>query len=428
MKKQLTVLGLVLLITAIGCQWLTIVQAAPTMTTQVVDSQGADSTLYLDAQNNPHIFFHEQVMGDLNPCNLSYAESTGEKWVVQEVAGTPGNVFIMDSANRPHIISVVNGILNDTPITGFEWNFRNMGISNVADNKMIMDSSGTLHAVYVNTTYLEQYRENYTEFLRYSTWTNTGQVTRTLEETNSTTASFHRLIPIAIALDSSGNPQIVFLERLGNATKIETEKLMYAWWTGTGWSIQTIGGGSSDIGAIGNLFLDSNDQPHLFYFYGSLLYYAYLNGTNWVNQPVESKINSALDEHPPALVLDSNSIPLVFFFKENYDRVGDIFLASAKWTGTDWSIERVGNLSGSLNGWSPKISNIALDGSGNPHFSYSTAYSSFRSAPVYSDLTYVFIEVNSSLTPILILVVIAGTVIVSALVVFMVKRKKSKNK
>jgi hypothetical protein len=65
--------------------------------------------------------------------------------------------------------------------------------------------------------------------------------------------------------------------------------LRYAYWNGSGWSIETIDS-EGDL-RIKSLALDSNDWPHISYYdyINGDLRYAYWNGTSWNIQIVESE-------------------------------------------------------------------------------------------------------------------------------------------
>jgi hypothetical protein len=438
MKKRLTKWALVVLITILSCQYITQVQATPTMTSRVVDDQGADGRLYLDAQNNPHIFYYRQILGDMNypPSSRSYAEWTGQEWDIQEITNTADNIFIMDTKREPHVISLTGGVLKDTRLTGSHWNFNNIGVSEFANNTMLLDSSGKLHAIYVNTTYLDESHQNSTIFLQYNTWTNTSQITQTLEKAKSSPTSRFSIESLSIALDSTGKPQIIFKEKRETALKTEIT-VKYAKWTGSDWNIQTIG----SLDAVYNFCLDTRDQPHLCYFYKDLLHYAYLNGTIWVDQTVTTKMNNTANYHA-TLALDTDNNPEIFFFREDYGRKIEIYLVSVKWSGTECNTERIVTLQGNLYAWSPRLSNIVVDNSSNPHFVYATSVAEYRTQPVYGELTYVSMEdvpIDDSFSTastmywqspqaLTLIATIVGTIIVVLLAIFLIKRKLPRQK
>jgi hypothetical protein len=71
----------------------------------------------------------------------------------------------------------------------------------------------------------------------------------------------------SIATDSHGYPHIAYYDSTRTA-------LMYAYWTGSGWHIETVDnsdwGGTSKSGEYCSLALDSQDQPHISYYVWSV--------------------------------------------------------------------------------------------------------------------------------------------------------------
>ncbi len=120
----------------------------------------------------------------------------------------------------------------------------------------------------------------------------------------------------SLALDSKGNPHISY----GN------HKLKYARWTGSEWSVETVGESPFDT----SIAVDSLDYPHIAYHEKNTsdLKYAKWNGTEWTIETLETPSGY------PSLVLDDDDRPHLSY-------VSRFGLKYAWWNGTDWSVEIV---------------------------------------------------------------------------------------
>nr|QNO53394.1 hypothetical protein JNHLJEBA_00004 [Methanosarcinales archaeon ANME-1 ERB6] len=150
----------------------------------------------------------------------------------------------------------------------------------------------------------------------------------------------------SIALDSNNNPHIGY-------TDLTNKDLKYAKWTGTTWSITTIG----DVGISNSIALDSNNNPHISYVGYRDLKYAKWTGTTWSTTTVDSAFAETGGQ--ASMALDSNNYPHISYYNgTNKD------LKYAKWTGTTWGITTVDSAGVGA------FSSIALDSNNNPHISY----------------------------------------------------------
>ncbi len=176
----------------------------------------------------------------------------------------------------------------------------------------------------------------------------------------------------SLALDSNGNPHVVFSHwdyaRDTFSRTITTNRLDYAVWTGSSWDIQTV----DPSGTGGWLKLDSGNRPHIIYTSGSnlnySLKYATLNGGTWNIQTVDSSETGI----QYSMALDSAGNPHIiyttFLNSENYGNASstqDIKYAS--YNGVRWAIQIIDKVKTSV-GFNTL--SIAIDSKGNPHVVY----------------------------------------------------------
>ena len=147
----------------------------------------------------------------------------------------------------------------------------------------------------------------------------------------------------SLALDSKGNPHISY----GN------HKLKYARWTGSEWSVETVGESPFDT----SIAVDSLDYPHISYHEKNTsdLKYARWNGTEWTIETMETPSGS------PSLVLDNNDRPHLCY-------VSHLGWKYARWNGTEWTIEIVDSMQDVYG--RPSLN---LDRNGYPHITYCNA-------------------------------------------------------
>ena len=127
------------------------------------------------------------------------------------------------------------------------------------------------------------------------------------------------------------------------------------------WNIQTID--TTDTG-LGELAIDSNNNPHIFYGYtvrspDSEYFqgvYAIWNGSSWNSQNTPLEIKGTFN-----LVLDSNNNPHLSY---NRPSTSITYLMYAWWTGSNWTIQTVTQERGGFRGF------LALDSTGNPAIAY----------------------------------------------------------
>jgi len=449
MRKAVVVIALfsaILVLASTGAAIVIQANANPTWHIQVVDPEGAGGFIAFDSFDKPHIIYYIDEFFNTNRTGKNYAVWTGEKWNTEHLNSTVGNIFIMDTNNNPHVISTSNGTLNDAPLTNPVWNLKEIGIAGVAGDTITLDSGGTLHEVSADYIYSES-NNSYASHLYYTTWTKTGVSVQTIGEANSTAqVAYQRLYPHSIAVDPKGNPHIIFVEqheialypRVSGTPFMITNMIKYAVWTGSNWKIQTLATNTTDPSRNANLVLDSKGQPQLAYLhenrtytsdYGSYrakrsLEYIYFDGFAWVNQTIESESNNDYYGQP-ALRLDSNGNPQVFFFKVNYQPTIDYDLLYARWTGTAWDTQKIWTLTPNSYG-SAGFSKIAFDSHGNPRLTYDTVMGTIRGAYRYGNLTYLAIDMSFTTSPLLVPIISGGiiAIICIAAIIYFRKRRK----
>ncbi|MFA5858198.1 MAG: hypothetical protein WC955_03950 [Elusimicrobiota bacterium] len=167
----------------------------------------------------------------------------------------------------------------------------------------------------------------------------------------------------SIALDSTNKPHIAYYDATNT-------KLMYASWTGSSWSIETVDSSpGDDTGKYCSLAIDTAGTAHIAYFKhvpvgettNFIKYATRISSGNWSYQTVDSGSYSGEDFKYLTLSLDPNTdTPYI-----SYHTTQNLDLFCATWTGSTWNtepVDSVGNV-GKYNSTS-----VGLDGT--PHISY----------------------------------------------------------
>ena len=299
---------------------------------------------------NPKIYY---TRNGSNPTT----NSTLYTWPIDiNTIGTTVLKFIaVDAAGHISNVTTIAYTL-DKPGAGGTWNSTIIDSSGVY-NSIAVDKSGNPHIAYY------QVAQSDTDYpkLKYAYKNSTGWHIETVDSTKAG-AGFY----VSLALDSSGNPHMVYGEVFGQNT---TDKLKYAYKDSTGWHI-TILDENSYISYI-NLVL-YNDQPRISYYNNSAnsgageLQYMYKNGTKWVKEDVTPKSPGGRWN---SLAVDSAGNPRISYYDIVSGPVQGSLRYAERTSDGQWKITIVdGNLADLLNvgAWN----SIALDSSGNPCISY----------------------------------------------------------
>ncbi|MFZ7137023.1 MAG: hypothetical protein ACOWW1_01180 [archaeon] len=160
---------------------------------------------------------------------------------------------------------------------------------------------------------------------------------QTVDENGGTVFQF-------MALDSNDNPHIFYLG-YADGDWLSPATILHASWNGSEWSIE-----NTNLGAIRDVALDSNDKPHLLL---ARIRYASPNSMGWETQEVG-------DGTVASLALDSNDNPHIV----HNERLS-MFLKYASLTPSGWQTQTI---PGSHNSNSRLF--LELDSNDNPHILY----------------------------------------------------------
>lgn len=128
-----------------------------------------------------------------------------------------------------------------------------------------------------------------------------------------------------------------------------------------GWQSETVDD-KFNAGAYSSLAIDKNSIPHIAYYSGEALKYAFRNNARWSIQIIEAGIFAGQD---PKIKLDSYGRPHISYFF--YNREKNIRgLKYAHWTGSEWKIIFIDEKG--ANG------SIAIDSKNRPHIAYSAKF------------------------------------------------------
>jgi len=205
-----------------------------------------------------------------------------------------------------------------------------------------------------------------------------------------------------LALDSAGNPHIVWRERLST-----DDEIFYVRWNGANWvtadgSVYDPLTGNANISNTlfesrsPSLALDSNDNPHIAWREldpaitggGYDITYIWHDGTDWlcadgsVYNPTTANSNvtdnGGMSQHP-SLVLDSNNLPCIAWYDDDSATVNgseyDVFFVrhnGTEWVNSDGSSYASNHAASNVSN-NPGISamaRLALDPTDNPHITW----------------------------------------------------------
>jgi len=185
----------------------------------------------------------------------------------------------------------------------------------------------------------------------------------------------------SLALDKSGNPHISYGFETLDPSKLNPHCLKHATWTGSAWNTEIVDS-TDTYGPYNSLALDSSGNPHIIYFNGHTLMYAKKTGMGWVTTAVDSDCSL----WAASLALDAAGNPHICYSSKyarwtgsawkietvNVGRITTFALDTngnphiysgskyAKWTGTEWAIVVYKD--------GPRgVYSIAVDPAGNPH-------------------------------------------------------------
>jgi hypothetical protein len=239
-----------------------------TVDTSLDSSFGIDSSaLALDSNNNPHITYIAE--NELNN-TLIYASWTGSNWSTHIIDSNKSSSFYeasirLDSNNHPHIIygestntgehDESGGLIYLDNVKHAEWNGQSWNVQTVFLNvtsfgNVALDSNGYPHFTYSVEPSLE-----------YASWDGSNWHSQFVDSNNLVFDDDRGLA--FLALDSRDKPHISYW-RAPEIGSGDSGSLMYAYWTGSNWHIETVDNNGTNRGA-GPIVLDSSGNPHLSY-------------------------------------------------------------------------------------------------------------------------------------------------------------------
>jgi len=257
----------------------------------------------------------------------------------------------IDSADYPHIayLNAYNQTLKYACWTGSEWFIETVDTGVCPDEldksiSIALDSLGNPHIVYSTE------HGNPGDTIRYTCWDGTAWQKVDIVD------SGYGLIWPSLALDSQDRPHVSWCNETGGS-------LEYAWWDGSDWQITTVEEGFC-AGYCNSLGLDTSDYPHISYISAAdYLKYACWDGTSWETVTLDTVGYSGFEGINTSIAVDVSDHPHIAY---TYWITDD--LKYAYYNGSDWQITTVDNIS--ITGKEPSIT---VDSEECPHISYRSA-------------------------------------------------------
>jgi hypothetical protein len=358
---------------------------------QVVDSTAVLSgvSLSLDSTGKPCMAYIDTETGSsyIPPLHylLKFASWNGSIWNIRTIdtenVSTIGSFRIgysslaFDSENHAHIVYGSNivyptgGLIKYAHWTGNNWTIETVDTG--ARACIAIDSSDNPHIAYAGKDGLLKYAS-----LDEKNWT-----IQTVDPQSSRPAmAFNRGegSDQYLAIDSHDKPFILYA--VNSTIKLAVENQ-------SGWSIKEVI--SDESLQLGNLVLDSNDNPHFTYaqsITNNSLFYAFWDGLNWSKQKV-SAVRESLDGS--FIDLDSSNNPHISFIGNSPAPEQIISVYYARKTSSDWEISRV---TGDY--MTDYVAPLVVDLLGNPHIGYLSVRVTGRS---WLDATVKYETLNQSI-------------------------------
>ena len=313
---------------------------------EIVDDSGwvgIDSSIGVDANNNPHISHYDQGNRD-----LKYAYWDGSSWQ-NEIVDSEGDVgersgITIDDNGNPHIsyLDATNGYLKYAKWTGDSWDIKIVDQAYeyyTMSTSIALDTNDYPHIAYN----MESTGDNPT-IVKYAYW---GGSSWNIENVSV------RGIDICLALDSNDTAHITFVK----SVSVDVSRIHHAKKTSGVWNIEVVDS-STLAGGDSGIAIDSNNHTHIaFRDYGNdTIRYAKWNGTSWDIQTVVTGVG---EEEGLGMALDSQDRPHIIYSYVNEQE--EAILEYAMWNSSLWTVEVVDKMG---------IPRIAVDNLDRPHVSH----------------------------------------------------------
>lgn len=309
---------------------------------------GAWSAIAMDGDDHPHISYYNYDAGD-----LKYAHWDGTVWISETVDYEGGwNSYIaLDSHGHPHIAYRDAQGFSGTALKYAHWDGAAWQIDTVEalistissrDTTLALDNDDLPHISYSvsDSGDAPDYLYHAYQKVAGGDW-----LTETVETAG-------HIGDNALALNSAGDPHILYYAIDGNAGRLD-----HTWWDGGQWQNETLTTSDNSISAL-SLMLYGGDVPHASYYLSAddSMHYAHREGA-WQIEMVESELR--LDREVSSLALSSAGQPHILYLLENK------ILRYAHREDTTWQTEAVAH------GGDPgRYNTMVLDQAERPHVIY----------------------------------------------------------
>ncbi|MHA1299026.1 MAG: sialidase family protein [Candidatus Helarchaeota archaeon] len=316
-----------------------------------------------------------------------------------------------------------------------------------------VDNNGIVHVVWCDDTPWPGVWGNDIEIM-YANYTGSGWSNATVISDDSTGWNTGLSLYPSIAVDNNGIVHVVWEDNTPWPSVWGTDfEIMYANYTGSGWSNATVISDDSTGWNTGNSYsssiaIDNNGIVHVVWrdgtpgVWGSDLEIMYANytGSGWSNATVISDDSTGWndkDSYGPSIAVDNTGILHVVWEDETDGVWGtDTEIMYANYTGTGWSKATV--ISDDSTGWNDKDSyepSIAVDNNGIIHVvwyddtdgewgtDYEIMYCRFTPASSQSGSRLIFLGIPQQADYTLIFIGI-GAAVVIAIIIVVIKKKK----
>jgi len=293
----------------------------------------------LDAEDNPHIVYHDHQDASNDPSqgDAGYAFKERGRWTVEAIRdqghdgwdpsvaiGSDGEVYV--SSIDPEQFGSENGV-EWAVRRGDTWFVSQVGSGPVPyefGTQLEMDDFGQLHLVFHNGN--ERFNSGAGSDLYYGTLVD-GRWRLEVADDEGDVGKF-----AALAVGADGLPHIAYFEWATSTTGF----IKYAHWDGSQWRHERVDElrdiEISFLGArrMASIALDAQGLPHIAYSDRRTVRYAVWNGSEWIRQDIATASTGQILGQLVSLALDADSRPHIAFYElpeRPSSSLGEIFYA-----------------------------------------------------------------------------------------------------